>query len=100
MKTYIKLLQNYIFAQQPNYGFGDAESLLEMIYAHYNECNGFDNQSIKDGFEDLYARMSGLSLRDTDKIIDVVCALCRDHEKAGFVEGVKLGIRLDQELSS
>ena len=99
-ETYIKLLRDYISAQQSNYGFGDAESLLEMIYAHYNEWNDFDNQSITDGFEELYARISGLSLRDMDKIIDVVCALCSDHEKAGFIEGIKLGIRLDQELSS
>ena len=27
-----------------------------------------------------------------------VCKLCRDHEKAGFVEGVKVGIRLRQEI--
>jgi hypothetical protein len=26
------------------------------------------------------------------------CTLCREHEKSGFVEGVKVGIRLAQEL--
>ena len=27
-----------------------------------------------------------------------VCKLCRDHEQAGFIEGIKVGMRLEQEL--
>ena len=27
------------------------------------------------------------------------CALCRDHEKAGFIEGIKVGTGLAMELS-
>ena len=41
----------------------------------------------------------GMPLREMDKIIDAVCALCCNHEKAGFVEGIKLGIRLQSELA-
>ena len=37
--------------------------------------------------------------REMDKIIYPVCILCRDHEKAGFIEGIKIGIRLHQELN-
>ena len=37
--------------------------------------------------------------REMDKIIDTVCSLCRDHEKSGFVEGLKIGIRLQAELA-
>ena len=29
-----------------------------------------------------------------ERIVDAVCTLCREHEKAGFVEGVKVGIQL------
>ena len=39
-----------------------------------------------------------MSLRDMDKVIYPVCRLCRDHEKAGFIEGIKIGIRLRAEL--
>ena len=38
--------------------------------------------------------------REMDKIIYPVCTLCRDHERSGFVEGIKVGIRLEQELRS
>lgn len=41
----------------------------------------------------------GMPLREMDKIIDAVCALCCNHEKAGFVEGVKIGIHLQSELA-
>jgi len=47
---------------------------------------------------ELYRQMNGMSLREMDKIIYPVCKLCRDHEKAGFVEGVKIGIKLLKEL--
>jgi hypothetical protein len=32
-----------------------------------------------------------------DRIVDAVCTLCREHEKAGFMEGVKVGIMLGAE---
>ena len=47
---------------------------------------------MKAAFEDLYQRMHGMPLREMDRIVDAVCTLCREHEKAGFAEGVKVGI--------
>jgi hypothetical protein len=41
--------------------------------------------------------MHGMPLREMDLIVDAVCILCREHEKAGFVEGVKVGIMLGEE---
>jgi hypothetical protein len=38
-----------------------------------------------------------MTLREMDRIVDVVCILCTEHEKSGFVEGVKVGIQLGQE---
>lgn len=42
--------------------------------------------------------MNGMSLQEMDRIIYPVCKLCRDHEKAGFFEGIKIGMVLAQEL--
>ena len=42
--------------------------------------------------------MNGMPLREMDKIIYPVCKLCRDHEQSGFVAGLKIGIRLVDEL--
>ena len=100
MEHYIQSLRNYIPTHPPDFGDGDARSILEMLFCHYNEFNRFDTEAIKLDFDELYARMEQLHLRDMDKIIDIVYSLCREHEKAGFAEGVKVGIRLEQELST
>ena len=96
MKTFYDVLNQYVSGNQPN--FGDGESVLTLLYEAYSECNRLDDAQIKADFNELYHLMNGMELRDMDKIIYPVCTLCRDHEKTGFVEGVKVGIRLLQEL--
>jgi hypothetical protein len=39
-----------------------------------------------------------MPLREMDRIVDAVCTLCREHEKAGFVEGIRVGMELSGEL--
>ena len=75
------------------------ESLLELLFNVYAEFNRFDNQIIREDFNDLYTAMNGKTLREMDQIIYPVCTLCRDHEKTGFQEGIKVGIRLAQEVN-
>lgn len=72
--------------------------MLEMLYECYNENHPYDNEEIKADFNELYQQMNGMSLRDMDKVIYPVCKLCRDHERSGFVEGVKIGVMLAHEL--
>ena len=96
LKNYFETLKAYIAKHPPN--FGDGESVLTMLYECHNENNPYDNEQIKADFNDLYQQMNGMELREMDKIIYPVCMLCRDHEKAGFVEGIKVGIRMGQEL--
>lgn len=64
-----------------------------------SDTTGMDNEAIKAEFEKLYQLMNGKPLQEIDEIIYAVCTLCRNHEKAGFVEGVKVGMRLERELS-
>ena len=97
MKNFYDVLNQFVSENQPN--FGDGESILTLLYEAYSECNRLDDAQIKADFNELYRLMNGMELRDMDKIIYPVCKLCRDHEKTGFVEGVKVGIRLLQELS-
>ena len=96
MNEYVTVLRRYLEDNPPNYG-DDAHSILEMLFSYYHECNNTDTDAVKAAFEDLYQRMHGMPLREMDRIVDAVCTLCREYEKAGFVEGVKVGILLDQE---
>ena len=97
MKTYFEALKAYIEAHPPNYG--DGESVLTMLYECHNENNPYDNEQIKADFNELYQQMNGMPLREMDNIIYPVCKLCRDHERAGFVEGIKIGIHMREELN-
>ena len=97
MNHYFEKLKAHIEANPPN--FGDGESVLTMLYECYNENNPYDNEQIRADFHELYQQMNGMPLREMDQIVYPVCRLCRDHERAGFAEGIRLGVLLAQELS-
>lgn len=96
MKPYFEALKAYIEKHPLN--CGDADSVLGMLYECHNENNPYDNEQIKADFNELYQQMNGMPLREMDKIIYPVCKLCRDHEKSGFIEGIKAGFRLQTEM--
>ena len=98
MDEFMTTLQSNLDALQPNYP-DNAQSILEVLFDAYNESSGFDNASIKADFEELYQLMNGKPLKEIDEIIYAVCTLCRDHEKAGFIEGVKVGMCLAKEVN-
>ena len=94
MNEYLTALQTHLTTQQsPN------QNILDLLYDAYNDTTGMDNEEIKANVERLYRLMNGKPLQEIDEIIYAVCTLCRDHEKAGFIEGVKVGIGLGQELA-
>ena len=97
MNPYIEKVKQQIAEQPPDLGNGD--SILTLLYEAYNQANNLDDEQIKADFNTLYQAMNGMTLQEMDRIIYPVCTLCRDHEKAGFVAGVKVGILLQSELS-
>ena len=97
MNSYFEKLKAHIKANPTN--LGDGDSVLTLLYETYSELNRLDNEAIRAGLDELYELMNGMALREMDKIIYPVCQLCRDHEHAGFVEGIKIGILLQAELT-
>ena len=91
MKEYYETLKARIAAHPPD--CGDADSVLALLYEAYNTVNSIDDDQIKADFNVLYQAMNGMELKEMDRIIDPVCALCRDHERAGFIEGIKIGFK-------
>ena len=98
MEEFMSALQSKLDTLQPNYP-DNAENILEVLFDAYNESSGFDNETIKADFEELYKLMNGRPLKEIDEIIYAVCTLCRDHEKAGFIEGIKVGFSLFCEVN-
>ena len=96
IEKYIQALKEYALSNELD--LGDAESILDFLYECHNENCPYDNEQIKADFNALYQAMNGMTLREMDRVIYPVCTLCRDHERAGFVEGIKVGMCLSAEL--
>ena len=97
MLDYLTALRDRICAHPPD--LGDADSVLSLLYEAYSECNPMVDVQIKSGFHELYQLMNGVPLEKMDEIINPVCFLCREHERSGFVHGVRIGILLARELA-
>lgn len=93
-----KPLISYVMEQSPDWGECEPEGVLEMIYETYREFNRMDDAQIKAGFEEIYRLLGDLSIREQDPVIYAVCDLCHSHQRTGFTAGVKIGIRLGEEL--
>ena len=93
MEAFIAALKTYLQTHPPN-----PDSVLAILYEAYNTEHPMDDEIIKQDFRDLYEKMNGMTLQEIDRIIYPVCTLCRDHERSGFIHGVRVGIRLAEEL--
>ena len=97
-ESFFRKLRDRVYAESPDFGDEDASSVLELLYSAFAELNNFDSQEAKELFHNIYEQLNHKPLREIDEIMDPVCTLCREYEKAGFTEGVKIGIRLRDEL--
>ena len=97
---FFRKLRDRVYAESPDFGDEDASTVLELLYSAFAELNNFDSQEAKELFHNIYEQLNHKPLREIDEIMDPVCTLCREYEKAGFTEGVKIGIRLRDELCS
>ena len=96
LKTYVKALKARITASPPD--LDNEDSVLGILYEAYSESNALYDDEIKSDFHALYTAMHGMPLRAMDKIVYPVCTLCRDHQKSGFIEGVRVGYHLFKEI--
>lgn len=98
MHQYAQTIRAFLLLHRPNYGDGDVHSLLEMLYQVYVEYNPFDTPRIRECFSQLDHLLSPLTLADTDRVFALVCHLCSEHEKLAFLEGIRVGAALSEEL--
>ena len=77
----------------------DADTVLELLYNTYYEhiCTD-DTDEIRQAFDDLYNALSDKTLKEKEAIIDLVCDLCRLHQQSGFIDGIRVGIKLQKEI--
>ena len=100
MKKYLAALQAKESAQQANFG-KDADTVLGMLCSTYYELNcNADTDEVKQAFDELYQAMIGKTLKEKDEVFYTTCRLCSLHQQTGFIDGIRIGLRLSQELNT
>ena len=95
MEKLVEVLQQYFTQNPPVYG--DAESVLDMLFWHYTEYNQIDNEKIKTLFAKLRDYLN-LPPQEYDEVFYIVSDLCIEQGRLAFMEGLKVGLMLLNEL--
>ena len=98
MHPYIERLKEELDKNPPCYGYQEANSLLEMLYMWYVEWNPVNSEQIRQDFRMLGSDLTGCTEKQVDDALDIVTRLCQNHEQVAFLEGLRVGIRLANEL--
>ena len=100
MKKYLTALQAKVATQQANFG-DNADTVLGMLCNTYYELNcNADTDEVKQAFDDRYQAMTGKPLKEKDEVIYATYRLCSLHQQTDFVDGIRLGLKLSQELNT
>lgn len=97
---FLQALRKAIEHNPPDFLESTDQSVLEMLYAVYAEQNDQESAECNAGFLALNQILSDLPLATIDPIFEKVCALCSCYERSGFTSGLKLGVKLGDELAS
>ena len=99
MEEYLRKLSAYVAEHPPDIHSNDAHPILNALFRAYCESAGSDNENVQQGYDTLQQQLQRLPAQDVNTIIDTVNDLCWEHDRLGFINGFKMGMRLEQELS-
>lgn len=77
---------------------GESMWVLDMLYDSYREQHPVNTVEIGGKFVSLADILNKLPLKEHDQVWDLTCDLCMEHEKSGFLEGIRMGTSLCMEL--
>ena len=96
MKKTAEMLKEYVEQNPLNYG--EASSVLDVLFWHYAEYGSLDSETIKDQFNSL-RKLVNFPPKEYDKVFDVVSDLCLEHGRLAFREGMRFGILLMSDMN-
>ena len=98
MDNIAKRLVAYMDKHPFDSGDSDCETVLDQLYQAYAESHESDPPEIRNGFKELDNLLGNLSLDDNNAVWNLCCQLCTAYEHKAFLDGLKYGARLIQEL--
>lgn len=99
MEEYRQKLSAYVAEHPPDIQSDDVNTILDALFWAYCESAGADNENVQQRYDILHKQLQHLPSQDVNTIVDTVNDLCWEHDRLGFINGFKIGMRLEQELS-
>ena len=91
MNQYMEALKLHICDREDT---ASGLSVGKALYGCYRELHPRDDEEITRRFHQLDQVLNRLTLREYDKVWNLTCMLCCEHEEAAFLEGIRVGICL------
>ena len=99
MEEFLRKLSGYIAKHPPVLHSGDVDTILDVLFWAYSESAGADSKAVLQYNENLNCLLNGLPAERVNTIIDTVNDLCWEHDRQGFINGFRIGMRLEQEIA-
>ena len=95
----VKKVKEYLWEHPANYN-GQVDALLELLYYAFAEYNTVETPEFKEQTDPLKEKLRALAdtEQEADEYMDIVFALCVAYEREGYIEGIKVGMRLVIEM--
>ena len=99
MNPYTEKLLSAISAYEARCGIDTPESILEELWYDYSCRNPVDDGQIRAAEAKLTPVFAELSLEASDGLFDLLVDVLNVHQRAAYLEGLRTGVHLLQELA-
>ncbi len=99
MNEYLETLRNYLMETNPAFGCDKVDSVLDVLHCCFSQRLVPDTAVISTCFAALDAIVDRLHLKDRDRVVDLTCQLCGEHQKNAFRQGLLTGFHLSREIN-
>ena len=99
MNKNLSLSMNELLVSKALLQCEDSTSILEVIYNVYFENQGRPDGILRKHYQELDSMSEQLPDELKEAIHSIVADLCTEYERKGFIDGLKTGAHLIQELN-
>lgn len=78
----------------------DFNTILDVLYHYFAMDHPLDNGVIRANFRDMGGILDKMTFEDNNTLFCAIVRLCDEFSKRGFMEGVRVGAVLTEELKS
>lgn len=95
MNGLAEFLKQYVEKNPPAYG--DAQAVVDQVYWAFMENHRIDNDKTSEHYAVLREQVK-LPMREYDEVLYTVSSLSLEYGRLAFMEGLKIGMLLMQEM--